>query len=223
VVLALPFQGTWLARNSPAVRVPSHGTHFLGQSFAIDFIAVQRGRTASRWDWRTLIGLEPADRFVGFGRPILAPADGRVVVVHDGEADHAARRSLVTLLPYALSQRTRLGRGLAAITGNHVIVALGAEGPYLALVHLRAGSVRVRQGDAVTVGQQIAECGNSGNSTQPHLHIQVMDSLDLLAARGVPIAFRDYRDWARGTGAPVKVGLGMPGSGDTVEPLARGS
>ena len=75
VVLALPFRGTWLARNTPARRVPSHGTHFLGQSFAIDFAAVQRRRrTATVRDWRTLVAVEPVDRFFAFGRPILAPA-----------------------------------------------------------------------------------------------------------------------------------------------------
>jgi hypothetical protein len=44
VVLALPFEGSWLAVNTPARRVPSHGTHFLGQTFAIDFIAADAHR-----------------------------------------------------------------------------------------------------------------------------------------------------------------------------------
>jgi Peptidase family M23 len=219
VVLALPFRGTWLAQNSPARRVPSHGTHFLGQTFAIDFVAVERGRTATVRDWRTLVAVEPADRFFAFGRSILAPAAGRVVAVHDGEPDHPARRSPATLLPYALTQASRLRQGLDAITGNHVILALGDGGPYVALVHLRSGSVRVRAGDAVTVGQELAECGNSGNSTQPHVHVQVMDSLDLLSARGIPMAFRNYRAWRHGRSGPRHVGQGMPGQGETVQPL----
>jgi Peptidase family M23 len=223
VVLALPFRGTWLARNSPARRVPSHGTHFLGESFAIDFVAVRRRRTAAVWDWRTLVAVEPVDRFFAFGRSILAPAQGRVVVVHDGEPDHPARRSPVTLLPYALTQASRLRRGLGAITGNHVILALRDGGPYVALVHLRVGSVRVRVGDAVTVGQELAECGNSGNSTQPHVHVQVMDSLDLLTARGLPMAFGNYRAWRHRRSRPRVVRQGMPAQGETVEPLLPGT
>src|SRR5688572_22530296 len=82
VVLSLPFQGTWLTQNSPARRVPSHGTHFLGQSFAIDFVAVERAgrawRTATVRDRHTLFGREPAERFLAFGQPILAPGAGRV-------------------------------------------------------------------------------------------------------------------------------------------------
>ena len=49
VMLDLPFRGRWMARNSPAKRVPSHGTHLLGTTYAIDFIAVdERGRSAPR-------------------------------------------------------------------------------------------------------------------------------------------------------------------------------
>jgi hypothetical protein len=109
VVLSLPFAGLWLARNSPARRVPSHGTDLLGERYAIDFIAVDgRRRTADRRDWRTFLATEPAERFFGYGRPILAPADGIVVEVHDGEIDHVGRRSQLTLVPYALGQLARL-------------------------------------------------------------------------------------------------------------------
>jgi Peptidase family M23 len=218
VVLSLPFHGTWLARNSPARRVPSHGTHFLGQSFAIDFVAVDgRRRTAAVRDWRTLLAAEPPERFYAFGRPILAPASGRVVAVGDGEPDQPAHRSPLTAVPYLLTQGSRLRRGLAAVTGNHVILALD-EGPYVAMVHLGAGSIQVAPGDAVTVGQQLATCGNSGNTTQPHLHIQVMDSLELLDASGLPMAFRDYRASKRGEDRPRDVSQGVPANREVVQP-----
>ena len=107
VVLSLPFAGSWLAANTPARRVPSHGTHFLDRA-AIDFVAVDAERhTATVRDWRTFLTVEPVDRFLGFGEPILAPADGRVAAVHNGEADHPARRSPLTVLPYALTQGSR--------------------------------------------------------------------------------------------------------------------
>jgi Peptidase family M23 len=224
LVLSLPFHGRWLAMNSPARRVPSHGTHFLGQSFAIDFVAVdQRRRTAAVRDWRTILAVEPVERFYALGRPILAPTSGRVVAVHDGEPDPPAHRSLVTVLPYLLTQGSRLRRGLGAVTGNHVILAVQDDGPYVAMAHLRAGSIRVRPGDPVTVGQELANCGNSGNSTQPHVHIQVMDSPDLLHARGLPLAFRDYRAWTRGTDQAREVRRGVPAQREVVEPLPFGN
>jgi hypothetical protein len=77
VLLDLPFRGRWLARNSPARHVPSHGTHAFGLTYAIDFIAVdQHGRSAPR-TWRTFLSVEPPEVFRGFGEPILTPGPGR--------------------------------------------------------------------------------------------------------------------------------------------------
>jgi murein DD-endopeptidase MepM/ murein hydrolase activator NlpD len=190
VILDLPFRGNWRARNSPARRVPSHGTHLYGTTYAIDFIRVDdRGRSAGR-SWRSALATEPPEYFLGFGAPILAPVAGAVVATHDGERDHVARRSPPGLVSYALGQAGRVRQGIAAIAGNHVLVALQPGGPYIALVHLRQGSVVVGPGDLVRVGDQVAGCGNSGNSTQPHVHIQVTDSLDWASCRGLPMAFR---------------------------------
>jgi len=220
VVLALPFAGRWRAGNSPARRVPSHGTDLLGERYAIDFTGVDdRGRTAARRGWGGYVGTEPPERFFAFGRPILAPAAGVVIDVHDGEIDHVARRSQVSLLPYLLGQASRLRRGVGAIAGNYVVIALAGSAGYVALVHVRAGSLRVREGDTVDVGHPLAECGNSGNSTQPHVHVQVMDNPDLSIARGVPVAFRRYREWPAGARHPEPREIGIPGEGAIVEAL----
>jgi Peptidase family M23 len=219
VVLSLPFRGTWLARNSPARRVPSHGTHLFATTYAMDFIAVSGRRTATKRDWRTLLTTEPVDRFVGFGRPILAPAAGRIVSVHDGEADHVARRSQLALVPYALTQAGRARQGANALAGNHVIIELAGRREYVVLAHLRAGSIRVGAGESVLAGQELGDCGNSGNSTQPHLHIQVMDAPDQATAQGLPMAFREYRAWRRPGAPPVVVDQGIPNESEVVEPL----
>ncbi|MGH8866725.1 MAG: M23 family metallopeptidase [Actinomycetes bacterium] len=222
IEISLPFEGLWLARNSPARRVPSHGTDLLGERYAIDFIGVDdRHRTASRRDWRTVLATEPAERFVAYGRPILAPADGIVVQGHDGEIDHVGRRSQLSLVPYALGQAARLRQGLAAVAGNYLIIALRDGSAFIALAHLRAGSFRVAVGEEVSLGQQVAACGNSGNSTQPHVHVQVMDSPDLSVARGVPMVFRRFREWASGARQVQVRESGLPGEGAVVEPLPR--
>ena len=93
------------------------------------------------------------------------------------------------------------------------------SGAYVVLAHLRRGSIQVREGASVVAGQQVAACGNSGNSTQPHLHLQVMSSPDPFSANGLPISFRDYRVWRRRSGPPVVVALGIPDESDVVEPL----
>jgi hypothetical protein len=218
VELALPFTGTWRVENSPARRVPSHGTHLFATTYAIDFVAVGGRRTARVRDWRTAFGTEPPERFHAFGLPVLAPAAGTVVAVHDGEPDHEARRSPLTLLGYALSQASRARGGGAALAGNHVVLALDAPGAFVVLAHLRAGSVVVRPGQRVVPGSELGRCGNSGNSTQPHVHVQVMDGPDGTAARGVPLLFRGYREHARGERA-ADVALGVPAEGAVVEPV----
>ncbi len=220
VVLAMPFAGRWLVQNSPARRDPSLGIDEFGQRYAIDFVGVDdRGRTSPVRDWRTLLADEPPDRFVGFGRPILAPVDGTVVAVHDGEPDHPARRSQLALIPYALGQAGRLRRGPDAVAGNRVVVADRATGAYVALVHLRAGSLRVAVGESVAIGQALAECGNSGNSTEPHVHVQAMDDADPARARGLPIVFRDFREWPAGGGESRRRDRGIPDDGAVVEPV----
>jgi murein DD-endopeptidase MepM/ murein hydrolase activator NlpD len=85
--------------------------------------------------------------------------------------------------------------------GNHLVIDISG-GRYIMLAHLRQGSIRVAIGDRVTAGQAIAEIGNSGNTTEPHLHIQAFNlpsfglAIDDLAellrtARTYPLLFRD--------------------------------
>lgn len=216
-MLFLPFTGTWMAQNSPARRVPSHGVDVFGERYAIDFVAVDlRRRSSERRDWRTFLSTEPPERFLGFGRPILAPVDGVVVAVHDGEADHEGRRSQLALVPYALGQAGRLRQGVHAIAGNSVTIALRGGQAFVSLAHLRLGSLSVAVGARVTTGQPIAECGNSGNSTEPHVHLQVMDRADPSNAEGLPLAFRSRS----GSDRPLTVESGIPDERSIVESLA---
>lgn len=189
VLLRYPLRGLLLVRNSPARRVPSHGTDRMGTTYAIDLVPVDARHRTARWGWRALVATEPPEDFFGFGVPVLAPCTGVVVVAHDGESDHEARRSQLHLLAYALGQPRRLRDGAGAIAGNHVVIALAAGGPFVLVAHLRQGSLAVRRGDRVTAGALVGECGNSGNSTQPHVHVQATDSIDWPLARGLPIAF----------------------------------
>lgn len=184
--LRYPFAGRWLVRNSPANRVPSHGTRLFATDYAIDFVPVdETGRTAPI-TLGSLVKPEPVDRFPGFGRPVLAPVDGVVVAVHDGEPDHPAYRGLPSLR-YALTQRRRARAGWIALAGNHVLIE--KRGVIVALCHLRQGSVAVRPGQQLRIGDVLGECGNSGNSTEPHLHMQALDSRDIERAGAVGITF----------------------------------
>lgn len=193
--LALPFRGRWRVQNSPADRVPSHGTRLYALDHSIDLVPIdEAGRTAPV-RLRTLLRTEPADAFPGFGRELLSPLDAVVHAVRHGEEDHPAHRGLPSIL-YALTQGRRAAQGWTALAGNHVILrarppsggAPGAE-VFVALCHLRRGSIAVRPGQEVRIGELLGRCGNSGNSTEPHLHLQAMSAADPSAARAVPFSF----------------------------------
>lgn len=195
-----PVGGRWVAVNSPANRVPSHGTHEFGQSYAIDMVYHPDPHTS----WKGVHAwppARPARAFPGFGRPVLAPADGVVVKAAGWQRDHWSRNSWPGLI-YLMTVEG-LARGVlapflpSALLGNHVVLDLG-DGVYAALAHLRRGSVRVRPGRRVRAGEQIGECGNSGNSSEPHLHFQLMDRRNAALAAGLPFSF-DYES----AGAPA--------------------
>ena len=198
VIGRIPFDGQWLTEISPTRRVPSHGTDLFATTYALDFLAVDDdGRTAPKRSLRTVFATESPELFYAFGRPLYSPVAGTVVSAHDGEPDHEARRSMLTLIPYGLSQPRRIRRGLTAILGNHVIIQVTGSPYYVGLVHLQRGSVQVSPGERLRAGDQIGRCGNSGNSTQPHLHIQAMDSPDAYAAKGVRSGSRSSGNAAR--------------------------
>lgn len=187
VELAYPFQGRWRTQNSPANAVPSHGTTLLATSFAIDFVPVDdSGRTAP-FTLTSLLRPEPAERFPGFGRAVLAPVAGVVVAAYDAEEDHLAFRGLPSV-GYALTQRRRMTSGWVALAGNHVVIET-TGGAVVAVCHLQKGSVGVRRGQRVAAGETVGRCGNSGNSTEPHVHLQAMDRSDPLRAVAVPVRF----------------------------------
>lgn len=183
----VPFQGRWSTRNSPADRVPSHGTELFATAYAIDFVPVDdRGRTAPV-TLASLFRPEPVDRFPGLGRPVLAPAAGVVVGVHRTAIDHPAFRGLPSV-GYALTQARRAAAGWVALAGNHVLIETD-DGPVVAVCHLQHESVRVEPGRRVEAGDLLGGCGNSGNSTEPHVHLQAMDRPDVARASAVPITF----------------------------------
>ena len=110
-----------------------------------------------------------------------------VVGVHDTAPDHQSFRGLPSV-GYALTQRRRAAAGWEELAGNHVMIET-RDGPVVAVCHLQRGSVQVQLGQSVRVGETLGRCGNSGNSTEPHVHLQAIDRLDVLHASAVPITF----------------------------------
>ncbi len=183
-----PVVGRWVPVNSPGSKVPSHGVQAWGQTYAVDLIHVPAG------DWTLELGWKPVSRppadFVSFGQAVVASADGIVLRTYDRARDHRSRTSWPALLYLLLEASVRELTGPKRILGNYVVIDL-ADGTYAAVAHLRQGSVCVQPGQRVSAGQQVGECGNSGNSTEPHVHFQLMDHPQAALAAGLPFRFSE--------------------------------
>lgn len=135
-----------------------------------------------------LLGSSNLKDYGCYGIPVVAPASGLVINAHDGEPDEAPG------IP---------SNNVMAPTGNHVVIQL-ETGTYLVIAHLKQGSVAVDTGATVEEGQVIGACGNSGNTSEPHIHIhhqrQDPTVFPVNFAEGLPLYFRDH------DGAPMPVG-----------------
>lgn len=135
-----------------------------------------------------------SEETIGFGEPLLAPAAGEVASAVDGIADD--------------------GKSVDAPAGNHVVIDIGG-GRFVLVAHLQEGSVAVKPGDRVATGDPIGRVGHSGNSTMPHIHLQVQDGPTLEATRNTfPIAF------AASDGSPAREHR-SPWRGEVIHPSRR--
>lgn len=160
VTLGSPVRGTWMAASAGRSGLVNHHYGLDQQRDAID-LAIPFERDSAHPPTRLT-------DFPAYGQPLYAPADGVMVRVSDGQPDQ----------PIGSSDTARP-------LGNHLVLQVGAE-RYVLMAHLRAGDIAVSEGQRVHRGQLLAAVGNSGNTSEPHLHLQVQSGLDLLDATGVP-------------------------------------
>ena len=168
----LPFEGTWTVVNGSTDREYSHSWGILTQRYAYDFVITDEEGKAHEGERGA------PEAYYCFGEPILAPADGTVVATRTDYRDYHRTDGWLDPL-----QRD--------IRGNYVTIDHGGE--YSVLAHLERGSVTVEVGDRVERGQQIARCGNSGNTTEPHLHFHVQDHPNFFLGAGLPVRFASVR------------------------------
>jgi murein DD-endopeptidase MepM/ murein hydrolase activator NlpD len=196
----LPFDGLWLTYWGGLTELENYHAVIPAQRHAYDFVVWNDGATF-RGD-----GSRNAD-YYAWGQPALAPVDGTVVAVENGMPDMPPGSLLATMDPAAAP-------GLHP-AGNHVIIRT-VEDAYGLVAHLQEGSVVVRNGDRVAAGDPIGLTGNSGRTSEPHIHVHVQNVPDFFAptAIGLPLRFADYRV----NGEPAEDGI--PVQGEFVESIS---
>ena len=178
VSITLPFKGTWIASGAGATGATNHHDRIASQKYAIDI-----SRLGEDSKLFTGEGVKNEESYT-FGAPIYAPVQGEVVHVVD------------TLPDVKVRERDKLA-------GNHIIIRF-QDSLYVALAHLKQGTIRVKQGAQVQVGQELGEVGLSGNTDFSHLHIHIQDmpTYNIETTRTYPIRFKNFERkryffWAR--------------------------
>jgi murein DD-endopeptidase MepM/ murein hydrolase activator NlpD len=117
-----------------------------------------------------------------FGAKLVAPVAGEVVSVVSDNIDQPIGK-----------------RDPENPAGNQVVIKMD-ETHYALLAHMKQGSAVVSVGDNVAVGDPLGQCGNSGNTTTPHLHFQIQSTPDLFAEGGFtyPVKFNNTARIRRG-------------------------
>ncbi len=162
VVATIPFFGDWYTFHGGNSCLINHHYFAGSQRFALDLILPEDGPLP-------LLGETDLAKYRTFGQTLLAPVDGQVVDL-EGDMDDRPIGSMDPAHP----------------AGNYVPIQ-SPSGYYVLLAHLQKGSLLVQQDQEVVAGQPIAKCGNSGNTSQPHLHIQAMLSPDLFSPTNRPL------------------------------------
>jgi hypothetical protein len=167
--LAFPLRGgTYYVAQGGSNRIVNMHVISPSQRYALDILKLNAIGVRAR-------GLYPADpkRYAIFGAEIVSPCDGVVAAAEDGFVD---------LPPPERDPEHRAGN----------FVAIESDGATIYLAHLMKGSVSVKSGEHVRKGQVLGRVGNSGNTTEPHLHIHAEEGSypgRFSGKRGIPIRF----------------------------------
>ena len=195
--IVFPLEGVYISPNTPGSKIPSHGTSKFGEEYAIDFVMIQ-DKAKSKKPYRKSFfeylfkGLGLSE-FYGWGQKVYSPVNGEVIEIENTIEERNPVRIFNDYRNTIKATRKFIedGKSLKKITGNYVMIK-SAENVYALLVHLKKNSIRVRVGQKVQEHQEIGELGHSGNSTMPHLHMQLMNNRDYRVAKGIPFVFKEY-------------------------------
>jgi len=165
--LELPFNTSWYVVWGGHNLADNYHASLRDQRFAIDVLQIDNSST------HTGSGLHNADYYC-YGDTIYAPANGQVVEMKNSVPENIPRQTNTNEL-----------------FGNYVIIDHGND-EFSVLAHMITNSIVVNVGDVVGKGQILGLTGNSGNSTEPHLHYHLQNKPSIGQGEGLPAQFINY-------------------------------
>ena len=163
--LKLPFNGEWAVVWGGDTKELNYHVESEAQKNAFDIVIRNSKGSSYKTTGQT------NDDYYAFGQELFAPCDGEVVLVVDGVKDNKPGELNPVYVP-----------------GNTVIIKTAAN-EYLFFAHFKQQSIKVKQGQQVKQGQVLGLCGNSGNSSEPHLHFHIQNVENMTAATGIKCYF----------------------------------
>ncbi len=191
IAIDFPLQGEWQFLCPP-------GHH----PFAFDFVQADANRKkySSCNRVKYFIHYISANKYYCWEKPVYSPIDGTVVQVGNGYEDTQKTNIVKTILKwynatFKFKPKEINGRlDIRPNAGNYVMIKSKA-GYVVFLAHLRNKSIKVDEGQFIKSGDLIGRVGNSGNSTMPHLHINLFDQMsDPFTAKVIPFVFNKYME-----------------------------
>jgi murein DD-endopeptidase MepM/ murein hydrolase activator NlpD len=167
--MQLPFKGEWTVFWGGDTKEENYHIVAKMQKNAFDLIITNANDKSYKTD-----GKSNAD-YYAFGKPLTAPCDAEVVFAVDGVKDN---------IPGKMNTLLTIGNSVLLKTQHN---------EYILLAHFKQGTVKVKQGEKVKAGQPLGQCGNSGNSSQPHLHFHIQDEEDFNQATGIKCFFTQVK------------------------------
>ena len=163
--LLLPFKGEWTVIWGGDTKALNYHVENEAQKNAFDILITNEKGISYKTDGKS------NEDYYAFGKELYAPCDGEVVLVVDGVKDNKPGQLNPIYIP-----------------GNTVIIKT-AKNEFLFYAHFKQNSIRVKQGQKVKQGELLGLCGNSGNSSEAHLHFHIQNVEDMNEATGVKCYF----------------------------------
>ncbi|MEZ4796781.1 MAG: peptidoglycan DD-metalloendopeptidase family protein [Flavobacteriaceae bacterium] len=162
--MILPFKEEWFVFWGGTEVTQNYHVAYPNQKYAYDIMMVKDGKSYKGDPKKN-------ESYYVFGKEIIAPCEAKVVKVITGVHDN---------IPGELNPQQ--------LTGNTVVLETQNK-EYLLFAHLKLGSVNVEEGQMVKQGDLLGQCGNSGNTTEAHLHLSLQNTIEMSEATGGKLFF----------------------------------
>jgi len=163
--LTLPFNDNWNVFWGGDTKDLNYHVDNEAQKNAFDFLILDKSGKSYKTDGKT------NEDYYAYGKELLSPCDGEIVLVIDGVKEN---------IPGELNYFD---------LGGNTIILKTANNEYLVFCHLKHQSIKVKEGQKVFQEQLLGLCGNTGHSSEAHLHFHIQNVEDINKATGVKCFF----------------------------------